>query len=113
MSNNYVSGAKRKLIPEELMIQVFDLVELGVPLAKVLKDKKLNACRPVISKLLDSYRLATESDCTITAKSKAIASMFPKWLDNKELIVQEQPDGWKYAGRFPMGMWLSPEDLAA
>ena len=103
----FVSGAKRKLVPQAILIEVHDLHVIGVPLAKILRDKDLDACRPVISKLLDAYDLAQREDMTTKVRHKVFNSLFPVWLA-KEPTIQEQPDGWRYAGRFPTGQWLAP-----
>ena len=105
----YISGAKRKLVPKQIIDDIYDLTSIGVPLAKVLKDKDLDACRPVIARLLDSYRLAHQDDMTLKVRGTVYASLFPVWLQDTP-AVQEQPDGWKYQGRFPLGTWLYAND---
>ena len=101
----YISGAKRKLVPQSIIVNIYELTDIGVPLAKVLKDKDLDACRPVIAKLLDAYRLAHKEDMTMKVRGTVMSSLFPVWLQESP-EVQEQPDGWKYQGRFPLGHWL-------
>jgi hypothetical protein len=107
----YTTSAKRKLLPRSTLSSIFDLTDIGVPLAKVLRDKDLDACRPVISKLLDSYALATRDDVMTKIRSRVFASLFPLWLEERPEI-QEQPDGWKYRGRFPTGRWLNPDIIS-
>ena len=97
----------RKLIPEKAILEIRELQEMGVPLARIIKDQKLDISYPHLRKLLELYEDFFIS-CVYNPTDIAIvtASMFPSWLrDSPKAQAQSKQD--KYEGRFPFGRWIS------
>lgn len=95
--------AKRKLLSEDNLNWLQDRLDLGVPLARAIRDKKLAISNPAVSTLLEWYAVYTVNPETFTA---VYDSLFPAWLDQSDNMVQSNPSNWIYAGRFPWGYWI-------
>ena len=96
----YLKMRKRKLITEATMRKLHDETELGVPLARAMKNLGIDMSRPAVAKLLDHYRACL----TIPGLADhAMDSLFPDWLT---IDCQEQPDNAEYDGYFPHGAWV-------
>jgi hypothetical protein len=94
--------AKRYLLREDIAKEIFFEVGIGVPIATVLKKYELNCSRPTLVKLVDAMALA-ESNLA------ALKSTSPDWLEPDGPKLQQQPDDWRYVGRFPLGHWEQVE----
>ena len=103
----YTTSAKRKLLSEKTLAELDEKVKLGVPLARAMQG--IDACRPVVSKLLDVYQMIKQHE-HIPETQDVKLSLFPIWLDENNPGIQEQPEGWKYTGRFPYGQWVAPNN---
>lgn len=95
--------AKRKLINRKVLSQIYGRDILGVPLAKIVKQLDLDITPKAMSTLLYWYKETIEAHPE-TAKV-ILDSLFPIWLDEESNLVQENPEGWVYIGRFPLGYW--------
>ena len=97
----------RKLVPKTLLADIAKLRQLGVPLRKLIRDHELDISGPHLTKLLDTFGdLRTPINIYDKKIEQVVcASMFPAWLDNNSLTAQDQPDNYKYVGRFPIGEW--------
>lgn len=90
---------KRKLICKVTLERIAKLTSLGVPLLRIIRDEDLNVSAPHVAKLVD-YLKTGEYE----------ASLFPPWLKGK--VIAEQPEDWKYDGRFPWGKWINENNTA-
>lgn len=93
--------AKRKLLSAQSLEWIQDRLDIGVPLARVLRDGNFNLSRAAAATLVEWYALYTSNPTELGAIK---ASLFPEWLKPSD-EVQENPDGWVYIGRFPWGYW--------
>ncbi len=98
---------KRKLLTPGCYGMIDAKVQLGVPLAKIMRDMSLEDAisRPSLSKLVKHYNTMLEDNDTVIS-----ASLFPSWLASDGISVQEQPDNWYYEGYFPLGDWMHEND---
>lgn len=90
---------RRKLLNKLMLDDIQRLLDIGVPLAKIIREAELEMSQPSVTKLLKWYKQSQlptgETACIITL------SLFPKWL----AYEQEQPEGVEYKGYFPLGEW--------
>ncbi len=95
----------RKLISPTLLGQIYKRFHYGVPIQRLHRDHGLNNISiPVFTSLIHSYdEYLHQQDKTI--KVVIHKSLFPEWLDDIP-AVQEQPNEWKYTGKFPYGAWI-------
>jgi hypothetical protein len=110
------TGPKRKHLTRNELRRIHDLVTLGVPLKKLLRESNLPISAPSVAMLLKHYaRIAiddTNPELTKAISSADIAtvlSLFPSWLDNQGEPVQTAPENWSYDGLFPFGKWVERE----
>ena len=83
----------RKLLPEPILAKASELAELGVPVAKIIRDMELDISSPALSNLIRWY----------DKRNPAIhLSLFPNWLDTNKVAQS----GWKYHGYFTIGQWM-------
>ena len=83
-----------------------------MPLARAVRDLKLDITRPSVDTLLQNYQLLVASERKLVTgqstsdgqKNVLEASLFPDFLD-EAVDVQVNPDGWYYEGFFPWGEW--------
>lgn len=94
--------AKRYLLREDVAKELYNKVKMGVPIATFLRQQDLQCSRPTLVKLLDAVTLATSN-------AAALDSVFPNWLEPDGPKLQQQPDNWRYVGRFPLGHWEQVE----
>lgn len=97
---------KRKLIPLQQLDELYHKQAIGVPIARLIRDNDMNISIPHLSKLLHYYGLCMAN----TGMESAVTiynSLNAPWLDSTILAdrVQEEPEGYKYIGRFPYGEW--------
>lgn len=101
----------RKLIAEFKLRQCAELVEMGVPIAKIIKDKAIDMTAPTFSSLVDHYNSAHKyTEDSPNVHFVMMNSLFPPWLSPDDSRVQIQPQNWKYIGRFPLGAWQELKD---
>lgn len=100
---------QRRLIPEKLLKELYELHEVGVPTSKLVKRLE-HITHPVLSNLLAVYsEYVNETDKE--RKETIYFSLFPAWLDIKRIEVQACPPSWRYVGLFPLGTWsMTDED---
>lgn len=99
---------RRKLIPAYILITVEERINLGVPVARIIKDLQINVSNPHLKKLVKYYLLYQEGNLHYNTKVQIRDSLFPPWLDNRNTTTL-QPEGWKYSGMFPFGIWEQVE----
>ncbi len=93
---------KRKLITRIIAARLCTKIKIGVPLAKAQREEHLNnISSTALSRLLKHYY----KDSPVIN-----GSLFPAWLDEDGDSVQEQPDGCRYVGYFPLGVWVYAND---
>lgn len=90
--------AKRKLIKFSTLVALFDKEQEGVPYSRMIRDLDLDVSTPHLTKLLNYLFLST-------SEPAIEQSLRPPWLDEDGPEVQEEPDDYKYIGRFPFGVW--------
>lgn len=92
---------QRKLLAKKVLIDIQLLIDIGVPLRKIIRDKRLDISQPSVTKLLKWFKLsqlpASENAYIITL------SLFPKWLNTTSKESQESDQ--QYNGYFPFGEW--------
>lgn len=88
---------KRKLISPKLTSTIQSRMDLGVPLTTIRKQLELDISYPALQKLLEVIKKLNDS---------TVASVYPEWLEQDSLTIQEQPDNYKYVGYFPYGEWI-------
>lgn len=95
----------RKLLTPSTLEQLAQLTQLGVPVAKAMRDCRIEdeITRPTVVMLLKVY--STRLSNTVGEYADAEASLFPPWLSKNGAAVQEQPESWNYIGYFPQGYW--------
>lgn len=76
-------------------------LDLGVPLAKIIRDLDLDINSTSAASLIRAYTIASNQ---VENASIVKNSLFPTWLDNSQTIMSN-PDGWYYTGFFPWGSW--------
>ena len=86
---------KRKLVPEPLLKKATELLDIGVPMSKVIRDQDLDISAPALATLVKYYKQDA---------APIYLSLFPEWLDS--LVITEQPDNAVYNGYFPLGQGL-------
>lgn len=88
---------KRKLLTKTALHKVDLDTKLGIPLAKSILQNDIchGISQPSVKNLLDAL------------EAEQYSSLFPVWVDQAGEAVQEQPDNWKYIGKFPTGKWVS------
>lgn len=110
--------SKRKLIP---IAQLKDLLyrrSLGVSMSLLVKDLGYTITPPTLRTLLMMYGahqelLLKEHKLFIengTTPGDVYNSFFPCWVeptDNIKLSVYQCPNGVRYKGPFPYGLWLN------
>ncbi len=93
---------RRLLLSKEVLEEVERLTDMGVPLAKVIRDSSvLDMSQPSVAKLLKWYKTAKTTDDGELACIICL-SLFPGWATG---AVHEQPDGIEYKGYWPLGTW--------
>lgn len=90
------AGKPRKLLAPPILARLARKRDVGVPLARLIKDHDLDISSPHLAKLIGWFD--QESD-------EIQNSLFPPWLDYNSIQVQEQPDNFSYTGLFPFGYW--------
>lgn len=95
---------KRKLVPASILGHVHDLAELGVPVAKLLREQELGINLTSLRALLAWYDKLKHAETPPETKDIIAKSLFPPWLAEAN-EVQGNPDGWYYLGFFPLGEW--------
>lgn len=93
---------KRKLIPIVTIKALIDDIEIGVPLARAMRNHGIDMSRPAVAKLVNSYVAADKTEDT-HLHTTIMNSLFPIWLVT---VGQEQPDNVAYEGFFPLGCWV-------
>ena len=83
----------RKLLPRTMLSDFRALHDTGIPMAKLLRDSKLDITLPTLNSLI--YLMDDEN---------AQHSLFPGWL-GKEHKTYEQPVIFGYDGTWPYGEW--------
>lgn len=102
-------GPKRKhLVRGELRI-LHELTTLGVPLKKLIRERKLPISAPTVAILLKHYSRIQHPGLRSPADEATYESIFPPWLNHIGESVQTAPDNWQYDGLFPFGKWLERE----
>ena len=95
------TSAKRKLVPESILLEVRYRVDLGVPLNSAVKILMSNMSNVAAIKLVKWHEEMEEAlakeDYVLFETIKA--SLFPEWIE------EEQPDDACYIGQFPYGYW--------
>ena len=90
--------SKRKLLSPTALAGLHKLKLTGVPTARLVADYDLDVSAAHLGKLIKLYdRLKHDP--------KIQDSLFPLWLNNNLMRIQEQPPEWKYNGWFPYGEW--------
>lgn len=98
---------KRKLLARRVLDWIDNRLRIGVPLSRAIRDADLDLTRPTVNKLVQYYAQVKEHP----EKFEMIeASLFPDWLDDNSVDVQENPENWVYLGCFPWGEWQYDED---
>jgi len=86
---------------------MYELSTIGVPVRKIHTDNQINMSVPTFTTLLEYYEKFLGYINTNPKIAKVMeASLFPDWLIHEVPGAQEQPETWKYVGRFPVGAWL-------
>lgn len=95
---------RRKLIKLELLREFQAKVILGVPLARLIRDAKLDMSQPSVANLLKWFSRATpyRGDTERKDASVILASLSPAWLAHSGQEAGEDV----YEGYFPLGRWL-------
>ncbi len=100
--------AKRKLLSPAILANVALRHDLDVPLAAVVRQLELDISRAALATLLHWYK--EQDKCEGDKAATIQSSLFPDWLDADCKNVQENPTGWAYTGRFPLGHWTYNAD---
>jgi len=95
---------KRKLVSGNLIPQLLESYQLGVPLSKLIANNQLDISSPHLRKLLFIYIEILDPGIDMKQRSRLYSSLFPIWLEDK-VGAYTQPDEWTYDGRFPNGTW--------
>lgn len=95
-SNTRKITQTRKLVAYPLLSEIAYLRKLGVPLAKIIKDKNLDIKTGTLTNLLKWF----ENKSVVVQES-----LFPSWLEQDSVKVQDSPKDWYYRGHFPIGKW--------
>lgn len=90
--------AQRLLLRQDVAKELQAQTRIGVPIQCAMRNLDITCSRPTVVKLLDALNLADTNE-------KAASSIFPVWLDKEGTVLQSQPEGWAYVGRFPLGEW--------
>lgn len=95
------TSAKRKLVPENLLLEIQYRVSLGVPLNTAVKLILPEMSNVTALKLVKWYKESEDAfdDQDLVLFETIRASLFPPWAG------QEQPDDAVYHGQFPYGYW--------
>lgn len=95
----------RKLLTPQTLYRLAELTEVGVPVAKAMRQLKLegNITRPTVVMLLKAY--VERKDLDQPHYDRTLASLFPPWLVEDGPTIQEQPEEYNYIGFFPQGSW--------
>lgn len=101
---------KRKLMGKELLKEVIELRKLGVPIRRIIKNKKIDISIPHLNKLMDLYEEANITTVSFLADS-IFSSIFPIWLSENDGI-KIVPNNWHYKGRFPFGIWEQINEIS-
>ena len=100
-------GKPRKLIRLDKLSTLAHRAQMGVPLARAIRDMRLDISRPLAAKQVQLFNM----DCaTKEASSLLKHSLDAPWLDYDGPTVQEQPDNWYYEGYFPFGKWVEKSE---
>ncbi len=95
---------QRKLLALHVLQDIERLMGLGVPLAKIVRDKQLDMSAMSVSKLIQYNNLIKHSESAEVTKVVYYSLKAP-WVDETLVNVQEQPATWLYTGEFPYGKW--------
>ena len=97
----------RKLLPLNALNKLWEYQKIGIPYQRMARDYKLSSqiSLPVFINLVETYDAMVNED-TESIQKVMYDSLFPPWLyQSDDYIVQEQPQEWRYIGRFPLGTW--------
>jgi len=95
----------RKLISRQHIDLLYNMHQVGIPLARVMRDNDIEMSLPSFKNLLDHLHSMYLGKSAASISTTIEQSLFPEWLTPGLTGVQEQPDDWRYVGRFPMGVW--------
>lgn len=101
-------GKPRKLIRLDQLLSLNERVEMGVPLARAIRDLNLDVSRPLAAKHVKWYN--SREFAKGFAAELLVASLDAPWLNPEGDTVQEQPPGWDYEGYFPFGTWVEKSE---
>lgn len=88
---------QRKLLAMHVLEDIDKLLQLGVPLAKITRDKRLSMSAMAVGKLVKYNSSLSRT---------AFDSLHAPWVNQQVTGVQEQPIEWTYEGQFPYGKWV-------
>ncbi len=92
----------RKLFREVMLREMANKANIGVPIAALRREYKLDCSLPHLSKHIDYCRMFKDNKTVID-------SLFPIWLIGDD-DIQEESKLWKYVGLFPWGYWMTLEE---
>jgi hypothetical protein len=95
----------KKLLPYNILEQLVNALELGVPLSAAMRQQSIKMSQPAVAKLVKQFRESFGSEDHHIAMYD---SLFPSWNKTSYAYgaVIEQPEGWYYEGYFPYGEWV-------
>lgn len=94
----------RKLIDEPLLVELLSKFRDGVPIARLVRDYKLEVSDPHLRKLLFIYIDILDEELYSSKRCTIRDALFPAWVQGKDGIIT-QPNEWSFTGRFPLGTW--------
>ena len=84
-----------------------DLAIMGVPIRKLQRENDIDMSEPTFKQLIEHYNTMLLAILRKEEMGDVMhGSLFPQWLEHAADGAQEQPEAWKYAGRFPIGVWV-------
>lgn len=102
------------LMQEELLSILWQKQQVGVPVSTLIQQEQIDITPPTLTKLL-TYMSALEDQALQKEENHdtynmIYNSLFPQWLiDHEHVPIMRQPNGWKYVGQFPLGIWSNNE----
>lgn len=98
------------LIKRNLLKEMYDKYEQGVPVLKLIAQYRLedSITAPTLTKLLGYYENMHKLKADKSKKAIALTidhSLFPEWLENSIFNVTTAPSLYSYSGKMPLGSW--------